>query len=79
MKKFTKTLSIVLLVAMCVSMFTVSSFAAHTCKDHPGEAVHHAAVPAIGSPPVRADTGSVGGGAGGSGAGPGFAGNGGCG
>ncbi len=28
MKKFTKTLSIVLLVAMCVSMFTVSSFAA---------------------------------------------------
>ncbi len=28
MKKFTKTLSIVLLVAMCVSMFTISSFAA---------------------------------------------------
>ena len=39
MKKFTKTLSIVLLVAMCMSMFTVSAFAVddHTCSLHAGE------------------------------------------
>lgn len=38
MKKFTKTLSIVLLVAMCVSMFTISSFAVDAecpvCKEN---------------------------------------------
>ena len=33
MKKFTKTLSIVLLIAMCVSMFTVSAFAEGTCSN----------------------------------------------
>ena len=41
MKKFTKTLSIVLLVAMCVSMFTISSFAAPAHADDCNQTLTH--------------------------------------